>query len=142
MFMKTRSVLACLTLLVPVVVAAPPMASALEKVTAVIPQNSVFVLSWNGAKDGGVFAKHGIDLTVDARPFAGYLAGIPSKQALATTYSGLDAILKMNDGMDLAVFGGGLTVFQEIFVPVNSPIKTIADLRGKKVGVWSTGAGA
>ena len=109
--MKSRYFLACVALLMPVAVSAPTLAETLEKVTAVIPQNSVFILNWNGANDAGVFKKHGIDLTVDARPFAGYLAGIPSKQALATTYSGLDAILKMNDGMDLAVIGGGLTVF-------------------------------
>src|ERR1051325_10035385 len=139
--MKSKLVLACLALLVPIDAAAPAAAATMEKVTAVIPQNSVFILNWNGAKDAGVFSKHDIDLTVDARPFAGYLAGIPSKQAVATTYSGIDAILKMNDGMDLAVIGGGLTVFQEVYVPVNSPIKTIADLRGKKFGVWSTGAG-
>jgi ABC-type nitrate/sulfonate/bicarbonate transport system substrate-binding protein len=126
----------------PVLAATAPVAATLEKVTSVIPQNSVFVLNWNGAKDAGVFAKHGIDLTVDARPFAGYLAGIPSKEALAATYSGIDAILKMNAGMELAVIGGGLTVFQQVYVPVNSPIKTIADLRGKRFGVWSTGAGA
>jgi ABC-type nitrate/sulfonate/bicarbonate transport system substrate-binding protein len=140
--MKSRLVLAGLALLMPVVVSAPALAETMEKVTAVIPQNSVFILNWNGAKDAGVFSKHNIDLTVDARPFAGYLAGIPSKQAVATTYSGIDAIQKMNDGMDLAVIGGGLTVFQDVYVPVNSPIKTIADLRGKKFGVWSTGAGA
>ena len=114
----------------------------MDKVKAVIPQNSVFVLNWQGAKDAGVFTKHGIDLEVDARPFAGYLAGIPSKEATATTYSGIDAIAKMNEGLNLAVIGGGLTVFQDIFVRKDSPIKTIADLRGKKFGVWSTGAGA
>jgi ABC-type nitrate/sulfonate/bicarbonate transport system substrate-binding protein len=123
-------------------VAAATAATNLDQVTAVIPQNSVFVLNWNGAKDAGVFSKHGIDLTIDARPFAGFLAGLPSKQSPATTYSGIDAILKMNEGLDLVVIGGGLTVFQDVFVPVNSPIKSIADLRGKKFGVWSTGAGA
>jgi ABC-type nitrate/sulfonate/bicarbonate transport system substrate-binding protein len=117
-------------------------AHALDKVKAVIPQNSVFVLNWHGARDAGVFTKHGIDLEVDARPFAGYLAGLPSREADASTYSGIDAILKMNQGMNLAVIGGGLTVFQEIYVRKDSPIKTIADLRGKKFGVWSTGAGA
>jgi NitT/TauT family transport system substrate-binding protein len=140
--MQSKFALACVAVLAPVLVGAAAWAATAEKVTAVIPNNSVFILNWTGAKDAGVFAKHGIDLTVDARPFAGYLAGIPSKQAVATTYSGIDAVLKMNDGMDLAVIGGGLTVFQEVFVPVNSPIKTIADLRGKKFGVWSTGAGA
>jgi ABC-type nitrate/sulfonate/bicarbonate transport system substrate-binding protein len=140
--MKNKLALTCFALLVPVLAGAAAMAATMEKVTAVIPQNSVFVLNWTGAKDAGVFSKHDIDLTVDARPFAGYLAGLPSKQAVATTYSGIDAVLKMNEGMDLVVIGGGLTVFQEVFVPVNSPIKTIADLRGKKFGVWSTGAGA
>src|SRR5215510_6046273 len=81
-------------------------AEPMDKVTAVIPQNSVFVLNWMGAKDAGVFSKHGIDLTVDARPFAGFLAAIPSKEALATTYSGIDAISKMNEGLDLASAAG------------------------------------
>jgi NitT/TauT family transport system substrate-binding protein len=140
--MKSKLILVCLTALIPIVASAPALAQTAEKVTAVIPQNSVFILNWNGAKDAGVFAKHGIDLTVDARPFAGFLAAVPAKEALATTYSGIDAISKMNEGLDLAIIGGGLTVIQEIFVPKDSPIKTVADLRGKRLGVWSTGAGA
>jgi ABC-type nitrate/sulfonate/bicarbonate transport system substrate-binding protein len=140
--MKSKLALACVALLVPALAGAAAVAETLEKVTAVIPQNSVFVLNWNAAKDAGVFSKHGIDLTVDARPFAGFLTAIPSKQTMATTYSGIDAILKMNEGLDLAIIGGGLTVFQEVYVKNDSPIKTVADLRGKKFGVWSTGAGA
>jgi NitT/TauT family transport system substrate-binding protein len=61
---------------------------------------------------------------------------------LATTYSGIDAISKMTQGLDLAIIGGGLTVFQDVFVLKDSPIKTVADLRGKRFGVWSSGAGA
>ncbi|MGH8638510.1 MAG: ABC transporter substrate-binding protein, partial [Burkholderiales bacterium] len=114
---------------------------ALQKVKAVIPQNSVFVLNWLGARDAGVFRKHGIDLEVDVRPFAAFLAGLPSKETLATTYSGMESIQKINQGVDWAIIGGGLTVFHGIFVPKNSPIKKPADLRGKRVGVWSTGAG-
>jgi ABC-type nitrate/sulfonate/bicarbonate transport system substrate-binding protein len=140
--MKGKLVSACGAVLFAVVASTPSPAETLEKVTAVIPQNSVFVLNWNGAKDAGVFRTHGIDLTVDARPFAGFLAGLPSKEAMATTYSGVDAILKMNEGLDLAIIGGGLTVFQEVFVLKDSPVKTVADLRGKRFGVWSTGAGA
>jgi ABC-type nitrate/sulfonate/bicarbonate transport system substrate-binding protein len=121
---------------------APASAQALDKVTAVIPQNSVFVLNWMGAKDAGVFSKHGIDLTVDVRPFAGFLAALPAKESLATTYSGIDAISKMNEGLDLAVIGGGLTTIQDVFVRKDSPIQSIADLRGKRFGTWSTGAGA
>ena len=140
--MRTYAAMIGLALLATVLAETPKAAPNLEKVKAVIPQNSVFVLNWTGAKDAGVFEKHGIDVEVDARPFAGFLAGLPSKQSMATTYSGMDAIQKMTQGLDWVVIGGGLTVFQEIFVPKDSPIKTAADLRGKKFGAWSTGAGS
>jgi taurine transport system substrate-binding protein len=126
---------ACLALLVSVLAVAAGPAQALDKVKVIIPQNSVFVLNWRGANDAGVFRKHGIDLEVDVRPFAGFLAGLPSKAAMVGTYSGMDAVEKMNQDVDWAVIGGGLTVFHGIYVPKDSPIKTIADLKGKKVGV-------
>jgi NitT/TauT family transport system substrate-binding protein len=129
-------------LLVSVLAGSAAPAQALDKVKVVIPQNSVFVLNWMGARDAGVFKKHGIDVEVDARPFAGFLAGLPAKETMAATYSGMDAIQKMNQGLDWAIIGGGLTVFQEVFVLKDSPYKSIADLRGKKFGAWSTGAGA
>jgi NitT/TauT family transport system substrate-binding protein len=131
----------CLALLVSVLAVAAGPAQALDKVKVIIPQNSVFVLNWRGANDAGVFRKHGIDLEVDVRPFAGFLAGLPSKAAMVGTYSGMDAVEKMNQDVDWAVIGGGLTVFHGIYVPKDSPIKTVADLKGKKFGVWSTGAG-
>jgi ABC-type nitrate/sulfonate/bicarbonate transport system substrate-binding protein len=139
---RNKSAMASLAVLVSVIAGAPTAAQALEKVKAVIPQNSVFVLNWMGAKDAGIFQKHGIDVEIDARPFAGFLAGLPAKQTPAATYSGIDAIQKMNQGLDWAVIGGGLTVFQEVFVPKDSPIKTVAELRGKRFGAWSTGAGS
>jgi ABC-type nitrate/sulfonate/bicarbonate transport system substrate-binding protein len=131
-----------IALVTAVILGVPAPARALDKVTAVIPQNSVFVLNYQGARDAGVFSKHNIDIDVDARPFAGFLAALPAKQTMAVTYSGIDAVLKMNEGLDLAIIGGGLTVFQDVFVPKNSPIKSVADLKGKRFGVWATGAGA
>jgi ABC-type nitrate/sulfonate/bicarbonate transport system substrate-binding protein len=126
-----------------VVAAGVPRAShAGDAVKVVIPDNSVLVLNWLGAKEAGVFTKHNIDVDIDVRPFAGYLASLPAKQTMVTTYSGVDAIGKMNDGLDLQVIGGGLTVFQEVFVRKDSPIKTVAELKGKKFGVWATGSGA
>ena len=80
----------------------------LQKVKVVIPAESVFVLNYFGAKDAGVFSKHGIDLDIDARPFAGFLAGLPSKQCMTVTYSGIDAIQKINEGLDWVIIGGGL----------------------------------
>jgi ABC-type nitrate/sulfonate/bicarbonate transport system substrate-binding protein len=117
-------------------------APALQPVKVVIPQESVFVLNYMGAKDAGVFAKHGIDLEIDARPFAGFLAGLPSKQCSAVTYSGIDAIEKINEGLDWVILGPGLTVVQDVIVRKDSPYKTPADLHGKKFGVFSTGAGS
>ena len=107
--MRSKVLLACLTAVISFLACAPAVAQSLQKVTAVIPQNSVFVLNWMGAKDAGVFGRHGIDVTVDVRPFAGFLAALPAKETMATTYSGIDAISKMNEGLDLAIIGGGLT---------------------------------
>ncbi len=115
-------------------------APALQKVKVVIPQESVLVLNYFGGKDAGIFAKYGIDLDVDARPFAGYLAGLPSKECPTVNYAGIDAIEKINEGLDWAIIGGGLTVVQNVLVPKNSPLKTPADLRGKHFGTFSTGA--
>lgn len=117
-------------------------APALQKVKVVIPQSSIFVLNYYGGKDAGVFAKHGIDLEIDARPFAGFLAGLPSKQCMAVTYSGIGAIQKINENLDWAIIGGGLTVVQDVIVLKDSPYKTVDDLRGKKFGTFSTGAGS
>ncbi len=117
-------------------------ARALDPVKVVIPENSVFVLSWLGAKDAGVFEKHGIDLEVDVRPFAGFLAGLPSKECMATTYSGIDAIEKINQGVDWAIIGGGLTLMEDVIVRNDSLFQKVTDLRGKKFGTFSTGAGS
>jgi len=141
--MKRRTVLAGFAALASGAIAAPRLAkAAAAPMKIVIPRDSIFVLNYFGAKDAGVFERHGIDLDIDARPFAGFLAGLPSKECEATTYSGIDAIAKINQGLDWVIIGGGLTVFQEVFVRKDSPVKTLADLKGKRVGVWSTGAGA
>jgi ABC-type nitrate/sulfonate/bicarbonate transport system substrate-binding protein len=140
--MRRSFALACLALLGLALGGVPIAARALDAVSVVIPRDSVFVLNYLGAKDAGVFAKDGIDLTVDPRPFAGFLASLPSKQTMATTYSGIDAIAKINEGADWVIIGGGLTVVNPVMVLKDSPIKTVADLRGKKFGTFSTGAGS
>ncbi|MGH7099449.1 MAG: ABC transporter substrate-binding protein [Stellaceae bacterium] len=140
--LKPKILLASIGLLITAALGAPGTAHALDTVKIVIPRNSVFVLSYLGGRDAGIFRKHGIDLQVDVRPFAGFLAALPAKQCMATTYSGIDAIEKMNQGYDWAIIGGGLTVIQNVFVRKNSPFKTVTDLRGKRFGTFSTGAGA
>ena len=117
-------------------------AGDLKTVKMVIPRGSTFVLSYFGARDAGIFRKHGIDVEVDARPFAGFMAGLPSRQVLVGTYAGLNAIEQMNQGKDLIVIGGGLTSMQDVWVRKDSPLHKLSDLKGKKLGVWSRGAGA
>jgi ABC-type nitrate/sulfonate/bicarbonate transport system substrate-binding protein len=117
-------------------------APAMQKVNVVIPGQSVLVLNYLGGRDAGIFAKHGIDLDVDVRPFAGFLAGLPSKQCMTTAYAGIEAIEKINEGLDWAIIGPGLTVAQDIIVLKDSPLQSGADLRGKKFGTFSTGGGA
>ena len=114
----------------------------LKTVKMVIPRGSVFVLSYYGARDAGIFRKHGIDAEVDARPFAGFMAGLPSRQVLVATYAGLNGIEQMNEGKDLVMIGGGLTNMQDVWVRKDSPIKEMTDLKGKKFGIFSRGAGA
>ena len=117
-------------------------ASDLKTVKMVIPRGSTFVLSYFGARDAGIFRKHGIDIEVDARPFAGFLSALPGRQVLVGTYAGLNGIDQMNNGKDLIVIGGGLTSMQDVWVRKDSPLKKLSDLKGKKLGVWSRGAGA
>ena len=117
-------------------------APAMQKVNVVIPAQSVLVLNYLGGKDAGIFAKHGIDLNVDPRPFAGFLAGLPSKQCMTTAYAGIESIEKINEGLGWTIIGPGLTVAQDIVVRKDSPLKSGADLRGKKFGTFSTGGGA
>lgn len=114
----------------------------LKTVEMVIPRGSTFVLSYHGARDAGIFRKHGIEVKIDPRPFAGFMAGLPSREVLVGTYAGLNAVTQMNDGKDLVVIGGGLTNMQDVWVRKDSPIKKMTDLKGKKFGIWSRGAGA
>ncbi|MGH6676225.1 MAG: hypothetical protein ACRECE_08400, partial [Xanthobacteraceae bacterium] len=50
--------------------AAPAPARPLKSVHVVVPQNSVDALVYLGGRDAGIYRKHGINVTVDARPFA------------------------------------------------------------------------
>jgi len=117
-------------------------ADALKVVKTVSPRNSVFVLTYLGGRDAGIWRKRGIDIKVDTRPFPGYVASLPSKEVMVATYAGAAAVARIEKGLDLVVFGGGLTVMQEVFVKKDSPFKSINDLRGKNFGVWNLGAGA
>lgn len=140
--MKKALWLAVSTLLLSVLSQTSQAASDLKTVKITTPRGSVFILSYFGARDAGIFRKHGIDIQIDARPFAGFIASLPSRETLVGTPAGIPAIEQMNQGKDLVVIGGGLTVMQNVYVRKDSPYQKITDLRGKKFGVFSTGGAA
>jgi len=121
--MKKAILLAAIGLLISDFVSAPAMAQTLKKVKVVIPRNSVLVLSYFAGRDAGIWRKRGIDLDIDARPFKGYVASLPSKEVLVATYPGLTAIARINEGLDWVVVGGGLTMMPEVFVRKDSPFR-------------------
>lgn len=140
--MKKAIGLAVFGLLLMIFVSPPAVAQDLKTVKIVVPRGTVFPLSYLGGKDAGIFQKFGIDVQVDLRPFRGYVASLPARETLVTSYPGLSTMVRINQGMDLVVFGGGLTVMQEVFVPIDSPLKSVPELRGKRFGIWSSGAGS
>ncbi len=140
--MKKAIVFIVLGSILAIFVSAPAMAQALKDVKTTVPRNSVFILSYMGAMDAGIFKKHGINLIPNPVAFKAHMAGLPSKEVPCATYAGTAAIARINKGLDWVIVGGGLTVMQEVFVLKDSPFKTMKDLRGKKFASWSTGAGA
>jgi len=117
-------------------------AADLKTVKVTNPRNSILSLVSLGGQMAGIYKKHGIKLEPDLRPFKGHMAALPAKAVPCAQYAGTAAIARINKGMNLAIVAGGLTVMQEVFVNKNNPAKSITDLKGKKFGSWSTGAGA
>ena len=120
-----------------------PTPRPLEKLDLGTVTNSVFVLAYKGAIDAGVWEKHGFDVSLDVMPFPAFLASFANREKDISTYAGTTSIRKIaNEGFPWVIIGGGLTVMQCVYVPVDSDIETVEDLRGKKLGVWSRASGA
>ncbi len=117
-------------------------AADLQKIKVTAGRNSIISMLYLSGEMAGIFKKYGIDADVDVRPFAGHMAALPAKEVPCSSYAGTAAIARITKGLDFVIVGGGLTVMQEVFVKKDSPVKSIGDLRGKKFGTWSTGAGA
>ena len=117
-------------------------AADLHKVKVTAGRNSIISMLYLAGEMAGIFEKHGIDVDVDVRPFKGHMAALPAKEVPCSSYAGTAAIARIAKGLDFVIVGGGLTVMQEVFVKKDSPVQSIGDLRGKKFGTWSTGAGA
>ena len=93
--------------------------------------------------DAGIFEEWGFEPELEVLPFAAYVASFATREVEVSNYSGATAIRKIaNEDMPWVIIGGGLTVMQNIYVPVDSDVQTVADLRGKKLGVFSATGGA
>ncbi|HEX4192107.1 MAG TPA: ABC transporter substrate-binding protein [Stellaceae bacterium] len=91
--------------------------------------------------DRGVFAQHGLDITVTdfgggAKLQQGFVAGAVDIAVSAGTDMGFIA----KGAPELAVAAMGSKPVLGLVVPYDSPLKTVDDLKGKKVGVTTVGS--
>jgi NitT/TauT family transport system substrate-binding protein len=90
------------------------------------------------AKDQGFWAEQGIDVELVSGTFAQQQSGLASGQFLATN-GDFQFFPAINEGLDLKVLTGLHEGCIKLVVPTDSPIQTVADLKGKKIGVDEIG---
>jgi NitT/TauT family transport system substrate-binding protein len=118
-------------------------AADLTPIEVHITRDSPTFLMSQAAADAGIYKKHGIDLHVKEVGFAALLAELGSHAVdISITYPGIPAVSLMNKGRDIVALHGVFGLQNSFIVKKNSPYKTIADLKGKKVGVFSLGSSA
>lgn len=130
LFRPLAAALAALALL-----AAP--ASAADKLTVLLdwfvnPDHAPLVV----AQEGGYFARHGLDveLIAPADPSAPPRLVAAGQGDVAVTYQP-DLMLQVKEGLPLVRFGTLVeTPLNCLIVLKDGPIKTLADLKGRKVG--------
>jgi ABC-type nitrate/sulfonate/bicarbonate transport system substrate-binding protein len=91
--------------------------------------------------DRGVFAQHGLDVTVTdfgggAKLQQAFVAGAVDVAVSA----GTDMAFIAKGAPELAVAAMGSKPMLGLVVPYDSPVKTVDDLKGKKVGVTTVGS--
>lgn len=124
-----------------VLVACATAASAAEKVRLIVFRSASALPSYV-AVDQGIFAKHGLDVSIKETPNSVYMMTnlIDGNYDIAS--SAFDNFIAYNEGQtdaktknksDLVVFLGATT--QNLPLVATGDIKSIADLKGKPVGV-------
>ncbi|MEO8667734.1 MAG: ABC transporter substrate-binding protein [Bauldia sp.] len=111
--------------------------SAADKLTVILdwfvnPDHAPLVI----AKEGGYFERHGLDveLIAPADPSAPPRLVAAGQGDVAVTYQP-DLMLQLKEGLPLVRFGTLIeTPLNCLIVLKDGPIKTLADLKGKKVG--------
>ena len=115
----------------------PLQGQAADKLTVMLdwfvnPDHAPLVI----AKEGGYFARHGldVDLVAPADPSAPPRLVAAGKADIAVTYQP-DLMLQIKEGLPLVRFGTLIaTPLNCLIVLKDGPVKSLADLKGKKVG--------
>ncbi len=115
----------------------PVQVRAADKLTVLLdwfvnPDHAPLVI----AKEGGYFARHGldVDLIAPADPSAPPRLVAAGKADIAVTYQP-DLMLQVKEGLPLVRFGTLIeTPLNCLIVLKDGPVKTLADLKGKKIG--------
>ncbi|MBP2032940.1 NitT/TauT family transport system substrate-binding protein [Clostridium algifaecis] len=90
------------------------------------------------AKEKGFFAKEGLDVTLVSGNFEEAKAGLASGK-FTVANGDFQYFPSVQQGLDLKVVGGLHKGCIKLVVPPNSKIKSVKDLKGKKIGVDEIG---
>ncbi|QEL13530.1 ABC transporter substrate-binding protein [Limnoglobus roseus] len=89
------------------------------------------------AQEKGLFAEQGIDVEIVKTDWDGLREGLASGQFHANHTLVMYILKGVEKGSDFKITAGVHTGCLRVQVPANSPIKTVAELKGKKIGVPS-----
>jgi NitT/TauT family transport system substrate-binding protein len=93
------------------------------------------------AADGGIFAKHGLDVTLQSIASANGIAALLSGQVQIAQLGGSEVLSADASGGDVVIVANLVPVFPYVFMTVPS-VGSVRDLAGKKVGVSKIGGSA
>ena len=114
-----------------------------EKTALQVSYSEVIPDEWApwAAADGGMFAKHGLDVTLQSIASANGVAALLSGQVQFAQLGGSEVVSAAANGGDVVIVANLVPVFPYVFMTAPS-VPSIADLRGKKVGVSKVGGSA
>lgn len=116
--------------------------NGLTSVRIQLPEGTIHYPIYEAATAQGVFEDEGIGLTVDYAPFSAQVQSLTSGEVDVNMMSMMPYIDHYLKGEDVVTFGwnGCLQSINALYTRADSNNKTIADLKGKRIGVWSWGS--
>ena len=138
-----RILIAFVTMLAGVLLAKPVQADQLAPVRLGISKLGAMTDVWIADKDG-IFKKHGLDLTIVDIPLTSQSIQVLMSKSVDISLQIPGAAFQAKEqGFDITLVGQNETagtvppVSNALIVPTNSPVKTIKDLAGKRLGTPS-----